>query len=48
MLQILQIRFHTSVVNLLKPGWVRIAFDASAKYNKRSLNQNLFPGQFAQ
>ena len=35
---------HHGVMNIHKPGRVRIAFDASAKYQGTSLNENLLPG----
>ena len=35
---------HQGVMNIHKPGRVRVAFDASAKYQGSSLNENLLPG----
>ena len=35
---------HHGVLNINKPGRVRVIFDASAKYNDTCLNQNLLPG----
>ena len=35
---------HHGVLNINKPGRVRVVFDASAKYNDTCLNQNLLPG----
>ena len=35
---------HYGVLNINKPGRVRLVFNASAKYNDTYLNQNLLPG----
>ena len=35
---------HNGVMNIHKPGRVRVVFDASAKYQGTSLNENLLPG----
>ena len=35
---------HQGVMNIHKPGRVRVVFDASAKYQGTSLNENLLPG----
>ena len=35
---------HYGVMNIHKPGRVRVVFDASAKYQGTSLNENLLPG----
>ena len=35
---------HHGVLNINKPGRVRVVFDASTKYNDTCLNQNLLPG----
>ena len=35
---------HYGVLNIDKPGRVRLVFNASAKYNDTYLNQNLLPG----
>ena len=35
---------HHGVLNIDKPGRVRVVSDASAKYNDTCLNQNLLPG----
>ena len=35
---------HHGVLNINKPGRVRVIFDPSVKYNDTCLNQNLLPG----
>ena len=35
---------HQGVLNINKPGEVRIIYDASTNYNDTCLNQNLLPG----
>ena len=35
---------HHGVLNINKPGRVRVVFDVSTKYNDTCLNQNLLPG----
>ena len=35
---------HHGLLNINKPGWVRLLFNASVKYNDTYLNQNLLPG----
>ena len=35
---------HHGLMNIHKPGRVRVVFDASAKYQGTSLNENLLPG----